>query len=289
MGKCLKNCTPSASQLCIQSQPIMDPILADAEWYGPSLYCFAVVMQDYGSTKKMYDLELLQGAYEKGASIFGCDSWGVFSDKDGDLGPGASLVKLEDADGDFHFAKREETGTWLNTGLHYQAWKAIQAEGKYATANWVVKVDADAVMITSRLKYWLSDKYVPPAGTYLENCKFVKYGYFGSLEIFSKAAFETLLASMASCKDGGIDWKVGVDGGKYGPMGEDLFAQTCLDANGVKRGIGYGSKLDGTCEADRPTEEKKNKKWMPGCDYLNTTTYHPLMKPEDWWACYEAT
>ena len=124
-GKCLKNCTPSASQLCIQTQPIMDPILADAEWYGPSLYCFAVVMQDYGSTKKMYDLELLQGAYEKGASIFGCENWGVFSDKDGDLGPGASLVKLEDADGDFHFAKREETGTWLNTGLHYQAWKGI--------------------------------------------------------------------------------------------------------------------------------------------------------------------
>merc|ERR1712151_1077109 len=54
-GKCLKNCTPSASQLCIQTQPIMDPILKDAEWYEPSMYCFAVVMQDYGSTKKMYD------------------------------------------------------------------------------------------------------------------------------------------------------------------------------------------------------------------------------------------
>merc|ERR1712151_616442 len=197
-GKCLKNCTPSASQLCIQTQPIMDPILADAEWYGPSLYCFAVVMQDYGSTKRMYDLELLQGAYEKGASIFGCENWGVFSDKDGDLGPGASLVKLEDADGDFHFAKREETGTWLNTGLHYQAWKAIGEAGVYKSAS----------------------------GVYLENCKNVKYGWFGSLEIFSAVAFETLLGSMASCKDSTIDWKTGVDGGKYGPMGEDLFAPT---------------------------------------------------------------
>jgi hypothetical protein len=124
---------------------------------------------------------------------------------------------------------------------------------------------------------------------YLENCKYVKYGWFGSLEIFSKAAFETLLGSMASCKNGGIDWKVGVEGGKYGPMGEDLFAQTCLDTNGVKRGIGYGSKLDGTCEADRPEEEKKNKKWKPNCDTVATTTYHPLMKPEAWAACYEAT
>merc|ERR1712060_482239 len=61
-----------------------------------------------------------------GTSIFGCDSWGVFSDKEGEVGPGAPLVKVEDADGDFHFAKREETGTWLNTGLHYQAWKATR-------------------------------------------------------------------------------------------------------------------------------------------------------------------
>jgi len=267
----------------------MEPVLADAALYDPTLYCFAIVMQDIGSTKKYYDLQLLQMAYEKQTSIFGCDSWGGFSDGEADLAPGVPVTKVEDVDGDFHFAKREETGTWLNTGLHYQAWKAIQAEGKYAAANWVVKLDADAVMITSRLKYWLSDKYVPPAGIYLENCQYVKYGWFGSLEIFSKAAFETLLGSMASCKNGGIDWKVGVDGGKYGPMGEDLFAQTCLDANGVKRGIGYGSKLDGTCEADRPLEEKKNKKWKPNCDTMNTTTYHPLMKPDAWAACYEAT
>ena len=57
-GKCLKNYTPSISQLCIQTQPIVDPSLAGAESYGPSPYCFAVAMQDYGSTMKMYDLEL---------------------------------------------------------------------------------------------------------------------------------------------------------------------------------------------------------------------------------------
>ena len=132
-GKCLKNCIPSTSQLFLQTQPIMDPILAGAEWYGPSLYSFAVVMQDYGSTKKMYDLELLQEANEKVASIFRCEKLGVFSDRDGHRGSGASPVKPgEDADGDFHlaglnwfetkkgnggiyFAKSEEPGTWLST------------------------------------------------------------------------------------------------------------------------------------------------------------------------------
>merc|ERR1739838_76240 len=71
--------------------------------------------------------------------------------------------------------------------------------------------------------------------------------------------------------------------------GEDLFAQACLDANGVSRGEAFGTKLDGTCEADRPTEEKKNKKWKPACDSQSFPAYHPLMKPEDYWACYEAT
>merc|ERR1712151_824809 len=113
------------------------------------------------------------------------------------------MGRVEDVDGDFHFAKREETGTWLNTGLHYQAWAAIQAAGEYSSANWVVKLDADAVMIPSRLKYWLSDKYVPPGGMYLENCKYVKYGWFGSLEIFSAAAFETLYCFSVVMQDTG--------------------------------------------------------------------------------------
>jgi hypothetical protein len=246
-------------------------------------------MKDVGSTKKYYDLELVQGAYAKGIGIFACDSWGVFSDAEAELAPGVPLVKVDDVDGDFHVMKREETGTWLNTGLHYQAWKAIQEAGVYASANWVVKLDADAVFVPSRLVSWLSDKYVPPSGVYLENCQYVKYGWFGSLEIFSKVAFETLLGNMASCKDSTVDWKLGVEGGKYGPMGEDLFAQACLDLNGVKRGQAFGTKLDGTCEADRPVDQKKNKKWMPSCDGVNTAAYHPLMKPDDYWACWEAT
>jgi hypothetical protein len=266
----------------------MDPILREADLYDPTLYCFSVVQQDTGSTRKYYDLELLQGAYGKGVGIFACESWGIFSDRDGEAGPGAPLVKLDDVDGDFKFAKREETGTWVNTGLHYQAWKAIKVAGAYKGANWVVKVDCDAVFVPSRLVSWLSDKLVPASGEYLENCRFVKYGWFGSLEIFSKVAFETLLGSMDSCKET-LDWKVGIDGGKYGPMGEDLFAQACLDNNGVLRGDAFGTKLDGTCEADRPLDQKKNKKWKPTCDQENFAAYHPLMKPQDWWACWDAT
>ena len=107
-AECLKNCTPSATKLCTQTQALMEPVLADAALYDPTLYCFAIVMQDIGSTKKYYDLELLQMAYEKQTSIFGCDSWGVFSDAEADLAPGVPVTKVDDVDGDFPF--REARG-----------------------------------------------------------------------------------------------------------------------------------------------------------------------------------
>merc|ERR1712203_1230056 len=147
-----------------------------------------------------------------------------------------------------------------------------------------------AVMITSRLKYWLSDKYVPPEGIYLENCKYVKYGWFGSLEIFSKAAFETLLGSMASCKNGGIDWKTGVKGSKYGPMGEDLFAEKCMEKHGVAKVEAFDISIDGACPADRPDNLRKYKKWHGNCkDVVSAASIHPFKKPKDYFDCLEAT
>jgi len=163
-GKCMKNCTPSATKSCVQQQGIMDPVLADAEWYGPSLYCFSVAMQDTGTTKPYFQLELLQTQYEKGIGIFGCEAYGAFSDLDGELAPGVPIVKVPDTDGDFHFAKRKAVGTWINTGLHASAWKAIMAAGEYKSVSWVVKVDTDAVFVPSRLASFLSVQLVPASG-----------------------------------------------------------------------------------------------------------------------------
>merc|ERR1712209_176919 len=123
------------------------------------------------------------------------------------------------------FAKRKETGAWVNTGLFSQVWKAIASGSKWQSVDWVVKVDADAVFVPSRLTKKLESQLVPPSGIYLENCKYVEYGYFGNLEVFSNAAFATLIEKIDDCKaDMQINWKVGIKNGKYGPMGEDLFA-----------------------------------------------------------------
>merc|ERR1719270_964549 len=286
-AKCLKNCTPSATQSCTQPQGMMDPILQDAVHVESSVYCFAVYTKDTGSTKTSHELEILQYAKSKGTHIFACDQWDVFSDVEVDIG-GVMTTKVTDVEGDFHFAKRKVSGTWVNTGLFTQVWRSIQNGGKYEQANWVAKVDGDAVFIPTRLRSWLSKQMVPAPGIYLENCKFVDYGYFGNLEVFSTAAFRTLLQNINTCKSS-LNWKVGVKDGKYGPMGEDLFAQSCLDSAGIRRKEAFDITTGGACPAHRPKGEKKTKKWKPNCAYAATPAMHPFKKTQEWIQCYEAT
>ena len=151
-----------------------------------------------------------------------------------------------------------------------------------------MKLDADAVFVPSRLRPILAKQMVPAEGVYLENCQHVSYGYFGNLEVFSLAAFETLVNNIDACK-ASLPWKTGVKGGKFGPMGEDLFAQQCLDSVGVPRIEAYDISTDGACEADRPEGEKDNKKFVPDCSTASTPQMHPYMTPKAMGACYDAT
>merc|ERR1712109_45911 len=166
----------------------MEPVLQDAFPVGTSLYCFSVYTENTGTTKKNEELETLQYQFSKGLSIFACEEQDVFADVEVEVGPGLQTIKVEDADNDWHFAKRKETGAWINTGMFTQVWKAIASGGKASSADWVAKVDADAVFVPSRLATKLQSQLVPPGGIYLENCKYVEYGYFGNLEVFSMTA-----------------------------------------------------------------------------------------------------
>jgi len=289
-AQCMKNCTPSASQLCTQPQNLMEPVLQDAVPQASSLYCFSVYTAETGSPKKTEELETIQYQYSKGLSIFACEQQDVFADVEVAVGPGLNTIKVVDTDQDFHFAKRKSTGAWVNTGMFSQVWKAIASGGKYQSADWVAKVDADAVFVPSRLSKMLQSQLVPPSGIYLENCKYVDYGYFGNLEVFSRAAFVTLTEKVDDCKaDSQINWKVGIKNGKYGPMGEDLFAQACLDKFGVRRVEAFDITTDGACPADRPIDQQKNKKWTPTCAATATPAMHPFKKVADWIKCHDET
>merc|ERR1712051_284760 len=150
--------------------------------------------------------------------------------------------------------------------------------------GWVIKVDADAVFFPNKLINALNHQSVPKEGVYMENCKYVEEGYFGNLEVFSKQAFGTLTANLEHCYEA-IPWKVGVHGGKYGPMGEDLFAQKCMDLIGVSKQELFELTTDGACESDRPEGEKKNRKWSPECDGVSTPSIHPFKNPSKYAAC----
>merc|ERR1712087_64713 len=82
----------------------------------------------------------------------------------------------------------KKTGSWINSNIFIAAWKAIKDEGVWASKDWTVKVDADAVFLPTRLRDYLGKVEVTENGIYLENCKYVSYGFFGSLEVLSHGA-----------------------------------------------------------------------------------------------------
>jgi hypothetical protein len=101
-------------------------------------------------------------------------------------------------------------------------------------------------------------------------------------------AFDVLYANIDKC-DRELPWKIGVKNGKFGPMGEDLFAEKCMEKNGVYKVEAFDITKDGACPANRPLDQAKNKKWKPVCADAYTSAMHPFKKPEEWMKCFEDT
>merc|ERR1711992_263947 len=170
--------------------------------------------------------------------------------------------------------------------IFFEAWKKMRDEQEYQNYDWVVKVDADAVFLPARLLDRLRDQPVTDKGIYMENCKKVMYGFFGNLEVVSINGWQTFLENLDDCKSTldykGYNWK-------FGPWGEDLFAQKCMDLHGVSKVWAFDVTTDGACEATRPEGEKKNKKWKPDCTTAKTPAIHPFKKPDAYFNCLLAT
>jgi len=191
------------------------------------------------------------------------------------------------------------TGQWINTPFYRKVWQKIASEKddpvmkehSYYTKSWVVKADADVVFIASRLQQKLAGIKTPKEGVYIEHCKEVEYGMFGSLEVMSKTAAVILFQNVDRCYTGEVNWKASKSAKKYGWYGEDLFAQKCMDLHGVKKVWDFDMVTDGTCEASRPDGQKKNKKWVPDpetCKRADTPAYKPLKEASQYFACLSA-
>merc|ERR1712088_346318 len=168
-------------------------------------YCFAVHTQEtWGPNHHPgpeEEVALLREQYSRGLGVFSCPGHDVFSDAVVDIGEGLDTIKVDDTLSEFHLIKRKKSKTWVNTGLFKQVWKKIQDQGKWENFDWVIKLDADAVFVRARLQMVLSTQPVSWSGTYVENCEGVQYGFFGSVEILSHAAFGKLVKNIDSCSE----------------------------------------------------------------------------------------
>jgi len=286
VAQCAKTCSPSANNLC---SPLSETLQLEPDYMHParSLYCFSVYAQDTGSPKPSYEKELLSEQFERKVSIFACEAYEVYSDVEVSLGEGFLTKVVTDVKGDWHFAKRKETGAWVNTGIFLQVWKAVKEANAYSNYDWVVKVDPDAVFVPERLRDRIQWMPRTTNGVMLQNCQYVDYGFFGNLEVLSTKAFDILVDNAETCYTE-IDWKVGIKQGKYGPMGEDLFMEICMEKNGVHKVEAFDVSTDGACEAKRPTDQAKNKKWHSDCK-VKSPAMHPFKKPTEWFECFDQT
>lgn len=286
-AECGERC-PSSQWSCWQEKPFWTsmPVVYKP---GTSLYCFSVYFKALAQEGHAnHDLELLQAQSRFNVSIFGCGDSEVFSDADIALEGGHKPTKVLDAEGEFHALTRiDKPWKYVNTPLFYQVWKAIRDHGKYQQKDYTVKADPQTVFLPSRLSGWLATQAQTERGNYWENCKNVDSGFFGNIEVINLKAMTVFLDNLEDCKLS-LCWRATKDcrkDWKWGPWGEDLFAQRCMDRHGVAKLTNFNLTISGTCPANRPKDQKQNKNWVPSCFGASTAALHPFKTTHDYFGC----
>jgi hypothetical protein len=264
---------------------------------GPSLFCFEAFMTNPGQPKEpMHELELVRTQLQTHTSIFGCSQWRVFSDKvteisPGNPGPALYTVAVECPT---YLGLRKEVGTYINTPFFQNIWKSIKADGEYKNHQWTIKADVDAVMFPARLAARLAPQEVTSGGIYIVNCRYVKDGFFGPLEVISTQAATAFFENMETC-DTELDWKSGKQ-----PWGEDKFMEQCMAAHGVDAVEDLKLINDAVCDMielkSKMAQQQgvkydsiKMKPKVQKCVDKDAIAFHPLIKPYDYFECVKKT
>mmetsp|Transcript_1130 Transcript_1130/g.3466 ORF Transcript_1130/g.3466 Transcript_1130/m.3466 type:complete len:607 (+) Transcript_1130:75-1895(+) len=221
-----------------------------------SLYCFSM------ARAVGYEPGLMITQYAKGASIFGCDEFRVFSN--------GGIVSFGDFDSEQIASPTSvmgnpavagvTTNSFLNTMTFLRVWDTIYKEGAFKLHDWVVKVDPDAVFFPERLRHRLV-QYTPTAkklhnpANYFVNCN-LQYGpadamtfgkVFGSLEIYSREAIAAYgFAGEPVCKQ--MPWQ---------GWGEDFYMQKCMELMGVTHLQDFEMVGDKRCHYAPCTDQTK--------------------------------
>ena len=119
------------------------------------LFCFTV-MRSQGD-----EPALLRKQYELDAGICACDDSIVFSDAKKSLAPDYVSTMISPA-GPSMFDDKE---------LFLQVWDKVKAEGRFKSADWVVKAAPDTVFFPDRLRARLGDPmHARTHSTFFANC-----------------------------------------------------------------------------------------------------------------------
>jgi len=166
------------------------------------LFCFTVTRARAGGS----EAKLLRRQCELGAGIFGCDESLVLSDAEESLGPSCSTTLI---------APLNET-TEFDGELFLEAWERVQVkeDGRFKAADWIIKVDPDAVFFPERLRTRLGGKmHSRTHSTFFANCNPQAAGsergrqpgehahfMHGPLQVFSFKAVDTFFIHADFCR-----------------------------------------------------------------------------------------
>lgn len=224
----------------------------------PSLFCFSVMRAEG------YELSLVRSQLAQGASIFGCESWAVFSDVKTWLTPGPPVLMESTV---LNTSLKVSTGRvehLLNTEVFIQAFDNVCKDPRLRVHDWVVKIDPDAVFFPERLKQRIM--HVAPARSgalYFRNCK-AGFNLFGAIEVFSQSAMEIYAAGIELCK-GNLSWR---------EWGEDLWMRRCMDFLEVLGVDDFELLSDAYC-GEQPSPCQSGR-----------VAFHPFKAPETYFHCW---
>jgi len=196
---------------------------------------------------------------------------------------------------------RPKTKVYQNTLLYVNVWKKLLEQNEFQAYDWTVKVDPTTVFLPIRLRKILEVQKQTENGVYLENCKYVRYGLHGSLEVVDKKAAMTYARNAEACL-GEVQW----DHAKHAHftyMGEDKFMERCMDRHGVDKipssydlrtgpenKMPWGLHTTVTCPAHMPNYGRQlPKHWKPPCAKTRTAAMHAFKKPADYFNCLRET
>jgi len=211
---------------------------------GTKLYCFIAFLPDSS------EVALKDVAQKNKASIFGCDGWELFH-------------SWQSAKGAW------DTGeaTLTNTDVFINVWDQVRKSGKYLSFDWVIKVDADCVMVPERMRQHLAALH-PPADVpvYIKNNGMDpglgNNGFLGAVEVFNKKAVQLYFDNAEGCHT-----TLGIN------AGEDGFFKGCMDA------LGVGFMLD--MHMFFPDHSAGS------CMQKSHAAFHPLKDPKQWQHCWD--